>query len=97
MDSRKLAKLRGELESKRRSPQTARDLESLAKRLGRRREGKRGKEPVWVSESFCLFPVSIPHHGNRDIPTGTKNKILDQLEGDILEWETLLSGNDDAS
>ncbi len=96
MDTRKLAKLKGELKSKRRSPQKAKDLESFAKKLGRELMGKRGKEPVWVSREFRLPPVSIPHHGGRDMAIGTKNAILDQLEEDILEWEQRLSGDDDA-
>jgi len=95
MDTRKLAKLKGELKSKRRSPQKAKDLESFAKKLGRELMGKRGKEPVWVSREFLLPPVSIPHHGGRDMAIGTKNAILDQLEEDILEWEQRLSGDDD--
>lgn len=87
MNRRKLDKLKRELEQLRRSPQKAIALQSLAKRLGRKRV-KRGKEPMWESHEFAqLYPLSIPDHGGRDLATGTKNSILDQLEEDILCWE----------
>lgn len=71
----------------RRSPQKAAALESVARRLGRRRV-KRGKEPMWQSIEFeSLFPLAIPHHGGKDLAPGTRNSILDQLEDDVLAWE----------
>ena len=70
-------------------------MESLARSLGRRRV-KRGKEPVWESEAFDdLFPLAIPHHGDRDLATGTKRSILEQLEGDVLAWEERLDADGD--
>ena len=80
----------------RRSPQKAKDLESVATRLGRYKHN-RGKEPMWMSGQFTLPPLAIPHHGGRDVPTGTKNSILNQLEDDILEWEDWIEehGNGD--
>lgn len=65
-------------------------LESLAKRLGRQRIN-RGKEPVWESAEFPdLFPLSIPHHGGRDLAIGTQRSILNQLEDDMAAWEDKL-------
>ncbi len=78
----------------RRSPQGARALEKLAAQLGRKRV-KRGKEPIWESADFNLFPLAIPHHGGKDLPPGTKNSVLNQLEDDILAWEEELSEEDD--
>ena len=96
MNRNRLNKIRRELAQARRSPQRAADVESLAKRLGRKRNTKRGKEPVWESQRFpYLFPLAIPHHGGRDLPIGTKNNILDQLESDVNEWDALLEDNDD--
>ncbi len=50
---------------------------------------------MWESAGFGLFPLAIPHHGGRDLPVGTKNSILNQLEDDILAWEEELSEEDD--
>ena len=95
MNATKLRKIRNRLATLRLSPQSARALESLARQLGRQ-PVKRGKEPMWESTNFDLFPLSIPHHGGRDIPVGTRNSILDQLEDDILAWdEELLEENGD--
>ncbi len=94
MHATKLGKIRSRLAAMRLSPQRARALESLAGQLGRR-SVKRGKEPMWESAEFSLFPLSIPHHGGRDLPVGTKNSILDQLEDDLLAWEEELSEEDD--
>jgi predicted RNase H-like HicB family nuclease len=64
MTRNKLRKLKRELLNLRRSPQKAADLESFARGLGRKKETKRGKEPMWVSREFDhLFPAAIPHHG----------------------------------
>jgi hypothetical protein len=57
---------------------------------------KRGKEPMWESTEFDeLYPLSIPHHGGRDLAIGTKNSILDQLEGDVCAWEARLADDED--
>lgn len=97
MGPRKLAKLREDLLSARRSPQKARDLEAIAKALGRTK-ARRGKEPNWINLHFPLHPpVSIPHHGGRDIPPGTRRSILDQLNDDLLAWESELENEDKES
>lgn len=91
MKRRSLNKLRREIDALRRSPQKARALENVAKRLGRKRV-KRGKEPTWESQEFAeLYPLAVPHHGGRDLAPGTKNSILDQLEDDLLAWEARLT------
>lgn len=95
MTPERLDKLRKELAGLRRSQAKAADLESLARRLGRKKV-KRGKEPTWESEEFShLHPLSIPHHGGRDIPIGTKRNILDQLEKDLFSWEMRLDQEQD--
>jgi hypothetical protein len=95
MKRRKLKKLRVELERLRRSPQKASALEGLAGKLGRKRVN-RGKEPMWESEEFKnLPPLSIPHHGAKDVAPGTKKSILNQLEDDIIAWDETLPEEDD--
>jgi hypothetical protein len=97
MTRRKLDKLKRELAELRRSPQKAIALQSLARRLGRK-PVKRGKEPMWESEAFGeLFVLAIPDHGGRDLPRGTRNSILDQLEEDIIAWEARLGEEDDGA
>ena len=88
MDGKKLYKLSRQLERMRLAPQKAATLEKLAKQLGRKKV-KRGKEPVWVSD-LDVDPLSIPHHGGRDLAPGTKNSILAQLEEDIVALEKKL-------
>ena len=94
MNAKKLGKIRSRLAAMRLSPQGARALERLAGQLGRQ-SVRRGKEPMWESADFKLFPLAIPRHGGRDLPVGTKNSILNQLEDDILAWEEKLSEGDD--
>jgi len=66
-------------------------FQRLANSLGRNPDKSRGKEPTWVSRDFPeLRPLSIPDHGGRDIPYGTKQSILNQLEDDVYSWEELL-------
>lgn len=92
MKRKKLEELRRELIRCRASQQKPRDLEAIAKRLGRKKQkGKNTKHPMWVSQEFdYLRPLSIPHHGGKDLPGGTRNSILDQLEEDVLAWEQQL-------
>ena len=97
MRPKKLARLKHELAGLRRSQAKARDLESLATRLGRKKVKRpTGKEPLWESVVFpALDDLSIPHHGGRDIPTGTKRSILDQLEEDVAAWEQNLEADEE--
>ena len=96
MTRKRLNRLKRRLLQLRRSSVRAADVEALAIELGRKkRQGKRSKEPTWVSKEFDnLFPLAIPHHGSRDLTIGTKNSILSQLELDIAEWERRLDEED---
>jgi len=95
MNRKKLDKLKRELAALRRSPQKAGALERFARQVGRK-PIKRGKEPMWESTEFDnLFPLAIPHHGGRDLATGTKNSVIDQLENDLEAWEQRL-GDEEA-
>lgn len=91
MDLKKIRKLRTRIENLRRQGGIrAAELQSLAKRLGRRK-ANRGKEPTWVSEDFLdSRPVSIPDHPG-SLNRFTAGGILDQLEGDLERHEELLS------
>lgn len=94
MNLKGIKALRKEVAALRRFQPKAKDLEALAKRLGRKKTD-RGKEPTYVSEKFPdLRPLSIPNHKGRDLATGTKNSILNQLEDDLLEWEDSLDHDD---
>ena len=64
-----------------------RELEELAKALGRKLDTQRGKEPTWVSELPGRNAVSIPRHGGGDLKRGTAGNILYQLELDLDELE----------
>lgn len=78
----------------RKSPQgkKARDLVSIALRVGRVRDN-RGKEPTYVREVDPSLspPLSIPDHGARDLKTGTTRNIIDALLDDVSEWEIFLN------
>ena len=89
MNHKQIARIRTKLASMRLAPQKARDLEGVAKKLGRTKVN-RGKEPVWVNPDLGVFPLSIPHHGGEDLQIGTKNNILNSLEDDLLAWEDRL-------
>lgn len=90
MNRRKLNKIKRDLDSLRSTTPKASALKRLASRLGRKLV-KRGKHPMWESEEFDnLFALSIPHHGSKDVLTGTKHSILNQLEDDIIAWEERL-------
>ena len=91
MDRKKLYKLKAKLDETRRSSPKALKLQRLAKQLGRKKM-KRGKEPTWENENFPeLRPLSIPDHGGKELPTGTKYSILNQLEDDYIAWDEKLT------
>jgi hypothetical protein len=86
----------GEVADCRHSAQKASAVESLARRLGRK-PVNRGKHPMWESAEFPrLYPLSIPHHGAKDLSIGTRNSILEQLEDDVAAWERVLDDDDPA-
>ena len=91
MDRKKLDILWEALVVARRSPQTADDLENLARMCGRRRRSG-GKHPVWVSECFPHRPLPIERHGgNPSIPPHARSVILNGLEADAEARENLLT------
>ena len=94
MNRRRLDRIKRLLQQARRSQQKARDLETLARMLGRRQD-KRGREPTWVHDELLVYPLSIPHHGSRDLAPGTRNSILNVLEADVIAWEERLELGDD--
>lgn len=65
-----------------------RELEDIAKALGRRLDTQRGKEPTWVSDELPnRDALSIPRHGSRDLKKGTAGSILYELELDLDDLE----------
>lgn len=95
MDRRKLEKLERELGEMRRRAIKASDVQSLAQRLGRK-PVKRGKHPMWENVQFPrLSALSIPDHGGKDFPPGTRKSILNQLEDDIAAWNEKLVWDED--
>ena len=91
MNRRKLRQLRKRLEALRTRLGNieSRELERLAKALGRK-PADRGKEPTYVSEFLPQSrPLSIPHHATT-LKKGTAGNIFDQLEKDIDDLEELL-------
>lgn len=91
MNRRRLENLRRKVEACRRAQPKAEALQALAKALGRKK-ANRGKEPTFVNTAFpMLRPLSIPKHKGRDLPTGTKNSILDQMDEDLIAWDERLA------
>jgi hypothetical protein len=94
MNKYKLDKLKRELSKLRRQSAgiRSRDLQSLAKSLGRRRIKKRTGEPTWISTRFAnARPISIPDHPGA-LKRFTAGNILDQLEQDLFLFEEELGG-----
>ena len=91
MNLEKLGKLRKRVEELRKKGGIGySELESLAKALGRV-PSKRGKHQTWVNQTFDgLRPLSILHHGSKDLNRITANNILDQLELDIEKFEEFI-------
>ncbi len=89
MHARKLARLRRELDAlrTRTGSITREELESLAKRLGRKRVN-RGKEPTYEWPGRSRNALSIPQPHGTTLKKGTACNILDQLEEDIDLLET---------
>jgi hypothetical protein len=88
MTKKKLAKLRRELDGLRAGKYSLKtsDLISFAKKVGRKRDTSRGKEPTYICESIDgVRPLSIPGHNT--INPHTAGSILDSLEADLDRWE----------
>jgi len=88
MTKTKLGQLRRRIEALRSRPRgiQSRELEALAKALGRKRSN-RGKDPAYISELLPRNPpVTIPHH-SKPLKIGTAINILDQLDRDLNDLE----------
>jgi hypothetical protein len=90
MNYKKAAKLRKKIDRLRQKGGIKpRDLESLAKSLGKTLHGRKGSEPTWVDiEHSQIRPLSIPHH-NTDLNKYTAQAVLDRLETDLDLLESL--------
>ncbi|HTV86475.1 MAG TPA: hypothetical protein VME63_13780 [Dyella sp.] len=103
MNLNKLKKLEAKLLALANPPRPirAQELQSIAKKLGRKK-AKRGSEPNWVrlSDPVLCPPISIPDHGGKDIKSRTARSIIDALLNDIDVWKqhinegTTPEGND---
>ncbi len=91
MTLRRVAQLRMRIAELRRARDVkSRDIVRLAQAVGRKPDNKRGKEPTYVHpELRNRRPLSIPNHPT--LAPGTKNNILDDLEGDLDAYEENLS------
>ena len=79
MNRNKLRKIKDELIAARKTPQRARDLESLAASLGSKLVN-RGKHPIGASTVFKIPPGPIPHHGKQpEFSKAVRNVDLDAL------------------
>lgn len=97
MNRRKLERIQREISGLRRGQAKAADVVRIAIQLGRQ-PAKRGKHPTFIHPIFReLRPLSIPAHAGKDLPPGTKNNILNQLDDDVLRWTEWLDeqGEDD--
>jgi len=45
---------------------------------------------MWENDLQGSPPLAIPHHSSRDIAIGTRNRILDILEEDVLALQEIL-------
>ena len=92
MNRKKLSALKRRAEEFRRKKEVkSREMERLARSIGRR-PAKRGHENYWVSD---ILPgkIAIPHH-SKPLTPGTKQNILNDLEGDVYVWEEILDAEE---
>ena len=92
MNPKKLARIEKNLAKLRKGAPSRRQLEGLAKSLGRKRcygSATKGKEPMYESTVFPhLRPLPIPDHGRGYNPgKGLAKSILDHLEEDIWAYK----------
>jgi hypothetical protein len=91
MDRKALDRAWAVLLTARRSPQTADDLEAVAKLCGRRMQPG-GNHPMWVTDHHPHRPIPIGRHGgNRELPPHVKKVILNGLAADLAAWEDVVS------
>jgi hypothetical protein len=91
MTLKRVGQLRGRVEDLRRARDVkSREMVRLAKAIGRKPHNSTGKEPTYIhSELGNRRPLSIPNHPT--LAPGTKNNILDDLEGDLDAYEEILT------
>ena len=94
MDRKKLDKLWRELGSAWNSPQTAGDLQRIARRAERRERVGGKHQSMWVTDHFAHRPFPIPTHGNKDVSIGVRNVVLNALEADAAAWEDFLGDSE---
>ena len=90
MDSKKIKDIKTRLAKLRKKVANirSRELESLAKSLGRIRE-ERGKHPTWISKDLPNAPpITVPNHPGA-LNKYTAGNILDQLEQDLFTLEEI--------
>lgn len=91
MTLKKLERLRARIADLRRAKDVkSREMVRLARAIGRKPDNSTGKEPTYVhTELQGRRPLSIPNHPT--LALGTKNNILDDLEGDLDAYEEILA------
>lgn len=91
MNRRKLDRAWEALKTAQRAPQTATELETLARLCGREMKPG-GNHPMWLSTQFPHHrPLPIGRHGgNRSLPKHATKVILNGLEADLGAWEEYL-------
>lgn len=94
MERKKLDKLWNEIKTARRAPQSAGDLEELAK-MAERLPRTGGKHVMWLSPFPQHRPFPIPRHGKEPVPMHVRKVVLDALEADAAQWEEELDKADD--
>lgn len=95
MDRKKLGRLRRELKQLRAAKYNlkTKKLTQFAKKIGRKRDPLRGKEPTYVSVPFPeLNPLAIP--GHKTVNPFTGDSIMDTFEADLDKWEDHLDEQD---
>ena len=94
MERKKLDRLWQDLAAARTSPQTAGELQSLARRAGRRERTGGKHSSMWVTDHFPHRPFPIPTHGNKSVSIGVRNVVLNALEADAAAWEDVVGINE---
>lgn len=89
----RLTRIQGEIDELRGRPANVRyrELERIAKLLGRTLETKRGRHLTFVNKQRNWNPLTIPSHPGA-LNKLTVHDILDQLEGDLVSLQTEQEG-----
>jgi hypothetical protein len=91
MDARKLAKIKKKISEARRGAANLKfkDLEKIAKMLGREQSKDRNNHPTFVSTLLDTNVITIPNH-SAGVKKYTALNILDQFDNDVFELEFLI-------